>query len=90
MPFYVGISRGVLKRLRQHGKGSTHFDASLVYRMATKKTGHEMTRDGAMKDLAFRQAFQEEQRLLRDCTVAFVKIDNRWNPISLRSTVRWN
>src|ERR1700674_3468875 len=47
-PFYVGISRGVVGRLRQHGKGSTHFDASLAYRMACEKAPHEMTRDEAM------------------------------------------
>ncbi len=29
-PFYVGISRGVAKRIIQHIKGRTHFDASLA------------------------------------------------------------
>src|SRR5229473_7359170 len=29
-PFYVGISRGVVGRIRQHGKGTTHSDASLA------------------------------------------------------------
>jgi hypothetical protein len=28
--FYVGISRVVVSRLRQHGTGSSHFDASLA------------------------------------------------------------
>src|SRR5579871_2309797 len=41
-PFYVGISRTVVQRLRQHVTGKTHFDASLAYLMATDKTGHEM------------------------------------------------
>lgn len=30
-PFYVGISRTVVQRLRQHVTGKTHFDASLAY-----------------------------------------------------------
>ncbi len=75
-PFYVGISRGVVGRLRQHGKGSTHFDASLAYRMACEKVHHEMTRDEAMKDPTFRQAFDGAQQLLRDSNVAFVEIAN--------------
>jgi hypothetical protein len=75
-PFYVGISRTVVQRLRQHVMGTTHFDASLAYRMATDKTGHEMKRAEAMKDAAFRAAFAEAQALLRDCSVAFVQIEN--------------
>ena len=75
-PFYVGISRGIVSRLRQHSKGTTHFDASLAYRMACEKVLHTMTRDGAMKDPSFRRAFDEAQRLLRDSGVAFIEIRN--------------
>ena len=60
-PFYVGISRTVVQRLRQHVTGRTHFDASLAYLMATKKTGHEMKRADAMKDTDFLRAFAEAQ-----------------------------
>jgi hypothetical protein len=75
-PFYVGISRTVIQGLRQHVMGTTHFDASLAYRMATDKTGHEMKRAEAMRDTAFRTAFAEAQGLLRGCSVAFVEIEN--------------
>jgi hypothetical protein len=75
-PFYVGISRGVIQRLRQHVKGKTHFDASLAYLMATEKTGHTMKRADAMKDPEFLRAFLEAQALLRNCSVAFIEIDN--------------
>jgi hypothetical protein len=44
--------------------------------MATDKTGHTMKRADAMKDAAFMQAFNEAQALLRDCSVAFIEIDN--------------
>src|SRR5438093_1576918 len=37
-PFYVGISRTVVQRLRQHVTGRSHFDASLAYLTATDKT----------------------------------------------------
>jgi hypothetical protein len=75
-PFYVGISRTVIQRLRQHVTGKTHFDASLVYLMATDKTGHKMKRAAAMLDPAFRAAFDQAKTLLRDCSVAFIDIDN--------------
>lgn len=75
-PFYVGISRGVVGRLRQHGRGSTHFDASLAYRMACEKEPHGNTRDEAMKNPKFRQAFDAAQALLRNSSVAFVEISN--------------
>jgi hypothetical protein len=74
--FYVGISRTVVQRLRQHVTGRTHYDASLAYQMATEKTGHTMKRVDAMQDAAFRVAFNGAKALLRDCGVAFIEIDN--------------
>ncbi len=76
IPFYVGISRGVVRRLRQHVFGGTHFDASLAYRMACGKMTHNMRQAEAMKNDQFRSAFDEAQRLLRDSTVAFIEISN--------------
>jgi GIY-YIG catalytic domain len=75
-PFYVGISRSVVQRLRQHVTGTSHFDASLAYLMATGKTGHEMKRAEAMKDATFRKAFDEARALLKDCSAAFIEIVN--------------
>ena len=76
-PFYVGISgTGVVRRLHQHVTGNTHFDASLAYLMATHKTGHKMKRADAMQDPAFRTAFDQAKALLRDCSVAFIDIEN--------------
>lgn len=75
-PFYVGVSRVVVARLRQHGTGKTHFDASLAYRMACGKVVHKMTRSAAMKAPGFVQAFHNAQRLLRGSSVAFIEIPN--------------
>ena len=75
-PFYVGISRTLVQRLRQHLTGTSHFDASLAYRMATSETGHTMKRAEAMTDQTFRRAFDEAKSLLRSCGVAFVEISN--------------
>jgi hypothetical protein len=75
-PFYVGISRGVVGRLRQHGRGKTEFEATLAYRMACEKSRHKMTRSEAMKDSKFRKKFQEAQGLLNGSKVAFIEIEN--------------
>jgi len=75
-PFYVGISRSLIQRLRQHLTGKTHFDASLAHMMAKSKTGRSMGRAEAMTNQSFRQAFDEAQQLLRNCNVAFVEIGN--------------
>ncbi|AOR66333.1 hypothetical protein BBJ41_01455 [Burkholderia stabilis] len=75
-PVYVGISRGVLKRLVQHLNFESHNTASLVYKMASLDFPHEMKRDQAMKDDQFREVFLTAQGRLREMSVAFVQIDN--------------
>lgn len=75
-PVYVGISRGLVKRLVQHLNFESHYSASLVYRMATEEYPHEMKRDQAMKDDQFRNVFLSAQERLRKMTVAFVEVDN--------------
>jgi hypothetical protein len=75
-PFYVGISRGVVGRLRQHGTGKTHSDASLAYLMACDKAPHKLTRSAAMKDTNFQKEFHKAQRLLNHSSVAFIEIVN--------------
>lgn len=75
-PFYVGISRRVVQRLRQHLTGTSHFHATLAYLMATDRTGHKMKREDAMRDGDFRRAFDDAQEMLRGCSVAFIEIEN--------------
>src|SRR5471030_296541 len=53
-PIYVGISRSVLRRLRQHFTGKTHFDASLVYAIAQRRSPTKGKRAGVMQDPVFR------------------------------------
>lgn len=75
-PVYVGISQGVLQRLRQHVRGTTHFDASLAYRIAASRRPHELTRSGAMADAEFQSHFLDSQQFLRTLNVAFIEIVN--------------
>lgn len=75
-PIYVGISRSVLQRLRQHVRGTSHFDASLAYRIAASRQPHNQTRSAAMADTVFQAGFREAQAYLRGLQVAFLEIDN--------------
>ncbi|MES2398375.1 MAG: GIY-YIG nuclease family protein [Pseudomonadota bacterium] len=75
-PIYVGISRSVLSRLRQHFTGKTHFDASLVYAMAQRGLPTKGKRADAMQVTAFQQEFSKAQSFLRSLHVAFIEIEN--------------
>jgi hypothetical protein len=75
-PIYVGISRGVFARLRQHVTGRTHFDASLAYRMAEAEAPHKKTRSAAMDDDAFGKLFETKRSYLRTLSVAAIAIEN--------------
>ena len=75
-PFYVGISRKVLSRLRQHVLGRTHFDASLAYAIARRTASTNGSRRAAIADASFKQAFAAAQARLRAMSVAFIEIEN--------------
>ena len=89
-PFYVGISRKVLSRLRQHVNDKTHYGASLAYRMAVNdflqsEKGKELERSGGIKSVTrsmfmqiheFREAFERAQSELKKMRVAFIEIPN--------------
>lgn len=76
IPKYVGISRKVLSRLRQHFRGKTHFDASLAYAVAQRRRPTPLRRSQAMADPEFKAAFRDAQEYLVGLTVAYVAIDN--------------
>lgn len=75
-PIYVGISRKVLNRLRQHVRGRTHFDASFAYAIAQRRQPTAGSRGATMATPKFRAAFDEAQKYLRGLSVAFIAIDN--------------
>lgn len=79
-PIYVGISRSVFARLRQHVFGKTHFDASLAFRVAMQRHPDraiaKLTRSKAMDDPLFGTSFAEAQTYLRSLRVATVEITN--------------
>jgi predicted GIY-YIG superfamily endonuclease len=75
-PLYVGISRKVLNRLRQHVRGRTHFDASLAYRIALHRQPTAGKRTAVMQNPTFRKAFQGAKVYLSTLAVSFVSIEN--------------
>lgn len=79
-PVYVGISRNVVGRLRQHVFGKTHFDASLAFRIAMARHPdraiENLTRSEAMQDPLFGTSFTEAQSYLRSLHVATIEIKN--------------
>jgi hypothetical protein len=76
IPAYVGISRKVLSRLRQHFLGKTHYDASLAYAVAQHHHPLAGQRSAVMADPAFQKAFVDAQEWLKSLQVAFVEISN--------------
>ena len=75
-PCYVGISKGVIKRLRQHVRGATHLDASLAYRIATQRMPHQHTRSRAMEQEEFKTHFDASKDYIRQLSVAYVRVNN--------------
>jgi hypothetical protein len=75
-PIYVGISRGVLARVRQHMLGRTHFDATLAYAMAQRRCPTKGQRSVVMADECLKAAFSEAQAYLQSLYVSAIKIEN--------------
>jgi hypothetical protein len=80
-PIYVGISRKVLARVRQHLLGKSHFDASLAYRMATRQFRRKnaisrLQRGQAMQNSGFKRVFDDCKSELRGLQVAYIPIKN--------------
>ena len=75
-PIYVGISRGVLARVRQHMLGRTHFDATLAYAMAQRRCPTKGQRSVVMADECFKAAFSEAQAYLQSLYVSAIQIEN--------------
>ena len=75
-PVYVGISKGVITRLRDHVLGSDHLVATLAYRIAATKYPHGMTASKAMRDTEFQTRFQEGRNYLLKLDTTWVEIAN--------------
>ena len=75
-PFYVGISKKVIERIRQHLRGRSHFEATLAYRITERKVRTKRTRAENMKSRTFMRCFARERERLASANVAFVEVSN--------------
>ncbi len=75
-PFYVGISRTLIRRLTQHLNHKSHCSANLVYKMASKHCHQKVKRDQAMKEGPFGNVFNQYQQRLQGMRIAFIEIEN--------------
>ena len=96
-PVYVGISRRVRSRVRQHIRGRSQYEATLAYRMACKQSGRVGARAENMKSPVFLRRFARAKADLARHYVACVIIRN---PLELHifeayaamalDTAKWN
>ncbi len=75
-PFYVGISRKLIQRLRNHVRGTDHLTASLAHKMAVRESAYRGMRSAAAEDVAYAEAFKRAKARLTKGKVAFVEIDS--------------
>jgi len=78
IPFYVGISKGVIGRLNQHVKGRNHNTSTLAFKIGRIRykliKGFEFT--GERKDLNYESEVEPIKEFLMKQRVAFIHIDN--------------
>jgi predicted GIY-YIG superfamily endonuclease len=104
-PVYVGISKCVIKRLKQHVCGNSQSQATLAYSIARKEFEKEfekefpdkLTRNNAMKISGFIDLFNSAKERIGQMNVVFVEIEH---PLALYifepycamkyKTVEWN
>lgn len=72
-PVYIGISRSVNKRLRQHGWGAGHNDASFAYLMAKDELNYE----GDRKDMPIETLITFQKRI-HPLRVAVIPIEDAY------------
>lgn len=75
-PIYVGISRKLFERVRQHVRAEHHLSATLAYRMALARQPFEGTAQLAMADAGFKAQFDAKRRYIAGLDVALVEISN--------------
>ena len=77
-PFYVGISKHVIKRIIQHVKGKNHFTSSLSYSLGAQShiEKHGKSHEGGREGLDFEEYAEPEKRELLRCDVSIFPVEN--------------
>lgn len=76
-PVYVGISRSLIRRVRIHVRGKTHYQATLAYRMtADDEIGSILSRNEKMSQRKFMEKFERNKSRISSWSVAWIEIKN--------------
>jgi predicted GIY-YIG superfamily endonuclease len=80
-PFYVGISKDIIRRIKQHVRGSTHNSASLAFLIAKREWElnngkFTLRRNEAMRDKKFSKYFKNAQSKILKSSVKYIQITN--------------
>ena len=91
IPIYVGISRTVYRRLRQHGWGKKHNECSLAY-LKARFDDNELTRKNVDDKLHLRS----KKKIIRSCKVVLIPEAEDYNLYFLEVAIagilktKWN
>lgn len=80
-PIYIGISRNVFERIKQHVFGKTHYSASLAYRIEKEEVGHE----GRRKELE--GLTNRQEKLREDLRINVIPIKDAYEMYWLEVTL---
>lgn len=94
IPVYVGISRSVFRRLKQHAWGKKHNECSLAY----LKTRHQWESEGKQIDRASitNENMLEAKKLIQNYKVVLMEVQNDYDLYFLEVTLagkfkaKWN
>jgi predicted GIY-YIG superfamily endonuclease len=77
-PFYVGISRGIVKRIHQHVKGKNHNTSSLAFKIAKLQYKFKYNKEflGTRKELNFESEVEPIKKFLMKQKVAIIPVEN--------------
>jgi hypothetical protein len=74
IPKYVGISKTIFRRFRQHGWSKEHNKASLAYMKASQKQLHIGQRKHIKHEI-----LEDQQKIIRNYKVAVLQVDNDYD-----------
>lgn len=78
IPFYVGISKEIIRRILQHLKGTDHYKSSFCYKIGAdvyfKQNG--IKHDGGRKGLPFEKWVNPVKEELFDCNISLFSIED--------------
>jgi len=78
LPFYVGISRGVIKRILQHLKGKSLNTSTLAHKIGliNYELKYKKEFEGRRKELDFKSEVEPIKEFLLDQNIAILNIEN--------------